>query len=188
MSQLSDMGIPGVASGILSPKLVNRFRVLFEALGSDFTILSQQVVRVDGLIQSRDGTGFINIVIEDDISGHTLFALQQLWETGAFKIRIEHLDGNACLTNAIELRDCGVVKIRHGALDYAGGSRSPRLVLNTKQWMGPGIDELRDSSPAAAALLTLLNGATISMEDPELNAPATVQHTVVIKYGSITVS
>lgn len=188
MAELSQMGIPGIGfSGILHPKLVNRFRARFIA-DQDFSILSMQTVSVQGPVQTRSGHGSIYVKIQDDVSGHALKALQQLWNCPEFTVVIEHLDGNIGVTGTYTLSKCTVDTIEHGDLDYAGGrSYSPRLTFSTKEWIGTDIDELA-AHPATAAAVKLLNGTTMTFQDESMMGAACVEHLAMIHYEQLEIS
>lgn len=107
MSTVSDMGIPGVGSGILQPKLKNRWRVTFANLGGG---VNSQPVSMQATTVSRPKLSFspvelhrynskawvagkhefedCNLTIEDDVSSTATGVIQeqlqkQQWLIGA---------------------------------------------------------------------------------------------------------
>lgn len=107
MSTINDIGIPGLGTGILQPKLKNLWRVTFANLagGVDSQPLSVQAVSVDrpklsfeeidlhrynsrAWVAGKHNWEMINITLEDDISGTASQVLQeqiqsQQWLIGA---------------------------------------------------------------------------------------------------------
>ena len=88
MATIDDIGIPGVGSGILQPKLKNRWRVLFSNLGGgiDSQPLSMQAVTIMrptltftkvelhrynsiGFVAGKHNFEPITLTVEDDVSG-----------------------------------------------------------------------------------------------------------------------
>lgn len=107
MSTIYDMGIPGVGSGILQPKLKNRWRVTFANLGggTDSTPVSMQAVSISrpnvnfqevelhrynskAWIASKHSWEPMSLTLEDDATGTATNVIQeqlqkQQWLVGA---------------------------------------------------------------------------------------------------------
>lgn len=95
MATLSDFGIPGVGTGILQPKLKNRWRVTFAGLGggTDSQPLSMQMITFErptlsfqevelhryntvAWVAGKHSWAEINLVAEDDVAGTASNVLQ----------------------------------------------------------------------------------------------------------------
>jgi hypothetical protein len=107
MATINDIGIPGVGTGILQPKLKNRWRVTFAGLGggADSQPLSMQAITVDrpklqfeevqldrynsrAWVAGKHTWDPVTLVAEDDISGTATRVIQeqlqlQQWLIGA---------------------------------------------------------------------------------------------------------
>jgi len=107
MSTISDIGIPGVGSGILHPKQKNRWRVTFANLGggTDSQPLSMQAITVDrpklsfaevelhrynsiAYVAGKHSWDEMKLTLEDDVTGSASAVIQaqlqkQQWLIGA---------------------------------------------------------------------------------------------------------
>lgn len=100
MATINDIGIPGVGTGILQPKIKNRWRVTFAGLagGLDTQPLSMQVITFDrpqlsfeevplhrynsvAWVAAKHTWAELNFVVEDDIAGTASNVLQQQLQT-----------------------------------------------------------------------------------------------------------
>lgn len=181
------MGIPGVGSGILHPVMKNRFRVAFQDEAgvklpySDS--LAMQVVRLSSFAQSAGCS--ILVTLEDDVTNYAAKAVQELSRipSGNFKLVIEYLDGNEGVIRTATFDLCRLELVEHGDLDYAGSrSRDERLRLHIPLREGSLIEALNES-PAARAVLTVLNGASFTVAGEA--DTATVQTLLSISYESV---
>lgn len=96
MATINDIGIPGVGTGILQPKIKNRWRVTFAGLGNgiDTQPLSMQIITFDrpqlsfeevplhrynsvAWVAGKHTWAEQNFVVEDDIAGTATNVLQQ---------------------------------------------------------------------------------------------------------------
>lgn len=193
MASLSNFGIPGVGSGILHPILKNRFRIAFhDDNGVKLPYsdeLAMQAVKVSSFLQGNNSFGLTSsdtvvVTLQDDVTCRAARAVQELFNipSGNFKFIVEYLDGNEGLIRTATFSFCRLATVEHGELDYAGGSSRERLRLNIPHREGSLIDALKEN-PAALAIMTLLNGASMSVTDPESNA--TVETTLSISYETV---
>lgn len=103
MATLSQMGIPGVGSGILHPKLKDKFRITFQGLGrlvpgANSRDISMQMNTTDlpkiswekieqhrynskATVLGKHSWEDLNVVIEDDITGLATKAIEAQMET-----------------------------------------------------------------------------------------------------------
>ena len=103
MATLSQMGIPGVGSGILHPKLKDKFRITFQNLGKlvpgvNSRDISMQMNTTDlpkiswekieqhrynskATILGKHSWEDLNVVVEDDITGLATKAIEAQMET-----------------------------------------------------------------------------------------------------------
>lgn len=174
---------------ILHPMLKSQFRVAFQDENgvklaySDS--LAVQVVRLSSFTQSTDSS--ILITLEDDITNYSAKAVQELYNipSDSFKVVVEYLDGNEAVIRTATFNLCKLELIEHGNLDYADSGHGERLKLHIPLREGSLIEDLNEN-PAARALLTILNGAGITIT--ERARVATVQTLLSISYKSVTFS
>lgn len=102
MATLAEMGIPGVGSGILMPKLKNRWRVLFQGIGrdgagngADLSLQATQVNRPNisfeeheirrynsvAFVAGKHSWDELSLTVEDDITGRASQVVQSQLET-----------------------------------------------------------------------------------------------------------
>lgn len=155
MAIIDDMGVTG--TGIWQPKLKNRWRVDFIGLNGDAQGLTTQAITCElpkleyeevqldrynsrAWVAAKHMFQPINIVLEDDVGGQVVQALQnqserqqniigvgpsQLLPASAagqlykFGTRIQLLDGNQTVFAAWALEGCFLQNIDWGDLDYA---------------------------------------------------------------------
>jgi hypothetical protein len=166
MSTISETSpIPGFNTGILVPKMPNRFRVIFTNSKSDadLNVLSQQIISINPpeKIFGKEHYGQImggNLYFEyeDDILSKAASAVNEL---GTFQLKfnmaIELLDGNGKVIEQITFKECKVFSHAHvNNLDYAASAspKETKVKFNTKTLVGNLIEEI----PGSEKLLGLL--------------------------------
>jgi hypothetical protein len=143
MANLQTFGVPGVGSGILHPKMSNRFGVYFtcastlpaELVTKLLSALSMQTVAVELPIQtfrppfsgpSRKsfksiGTkNGLKIRFQDDVTNHVASALDFLANHATdLTVLVAKLDGDEGVTEAYLFGRVRMDSVEHSALDYA---------------------------------------------------------------------
>lgn len=160
MAKVSEQGIPGVGTGILQPKITNRFRVVFNKAA--LLPVSMQIIKIyppevdfglasAGLISNKQ----IYFEYQDDVLSGASKALHKFGEKGLpFNLTIEILNGNDVVLEKMCFTSCTVNQITHvNPLDYScGGDSTMHVRVNPKGLVG----NLPESVPGGPELLELL--------------------------------
>lgn len=189
MASIEHVDVPEIGAGILQPKLIHYFRVKFSSRNEKHDqVLSTSLIAVSSILQSRlTDVGDVQLRFRDDVMGYTSKAIQHLFSSKSFNLTIEHLDANEQVTTTYKLHDCQVAEIEHSDLDYAGRPSPQSFSLDTRNWDGPVIQELRDN-PLTSALVTLLNGMKLTFSAPNDFSSSVVEHTLVVHYQQLEIS
>ena len=190
-----------IGNGVLHPKLINRFRVLFDSGNDELDQgLSLQVIAVSPITQQLNllgatlGSSF-DLQVEDDVTGLAQRAVQRLLHSKPtegmprrFTTVIEQLDGNETICTRFTFKDCWVSSVTHGELNYAGGASPGRFDFSFPRLDEDLVKELREKeSPATQALFTLLTGARISFCDGKEGRSPKVELSVNVCYDDVKV-
>lgn len=158
-----------MTSGISSVILKHRFRLRFlDQLGEELPYgdaITRQVVNTGSFNQNDLGRAEdFFITLEEDEQCLSSKALQELQKNKGFSVAIDYLDGNAFLLKTVMLKHCIVKNICHGSLDYANLSiPDPKLSFKLPMKNGNLIEALKEE-PTALAIVTMLNGASVTLE------------------------
>lgn len=147
--------IPGTMTGILHPKVSNRFRVLFtvtalvdedhEQIAQAMTFLTMQTIAVgipeelhQGQIsatgparkhlQSISTKGDLTLILEDDVSHAAVRALEYLKNRTDTTIEIQKLDGNEGVVEVYLFGRCRLLSQQHSPLDYSQSTTCRRTL------------------------------------------------------------
>jgi hypothetical protein len=133
MASVSEISIPGVGTGILYPKISNRFLVEFfdQDGGQCGEWLTQQVISIATLTKNFTGSlkkfGLVSvrelsttILVEDDVTNHAAREIAELagMNEDGFEIHVTQIDGDEKKLNTTILKDCVISGYMIDALDY----------------------------------------------------------------------
>ena len=191
MSNTTITNIPNVTTGILHPKLNNRFRVLFDTSNENDTekllALTNQVLQVypfDVPIANKFGiveTNTLVIILEDDVTNKVSTGLQLIRQYDTIDIHLELLDGNNVVLEKYIFSKCQIGGILVHGFDYAGSTSSTNRRSISVENKSPDFNKLVNLlSDEAQALYHILRGLHISIDN--YNGLATVQKQLTVSY------
>lgn len=153
-AKTTDPVIPGTMSGILHPKVSNRFRVLYsvparegedhDQIAQAMRFLTMQTIAVGIPLQVYNSTmrqsqsdrpylkpiamnGDLTIILEDDVGHAAVRALEYLMHRDS-TIEIQKLDGNEGVLEVYLFGKCGVTSQQHTPLDYSQSTTCRRTL------------------------------------------------------------
>jgi len=198
MAELNDNPpIPGIGSGILHPKMRNRFRVLFLQNGSDEPIdelypLSSQALAIDVgaedlnlSVEPRHRTGRVVVTLEDDITCSVMTALRY-WqkrqtEGASFDLVHDCLDGNETVVERFRFSACMMEAVQHSTWRYDVPT-GMRLQLETgRTWVRE--DYMNKLDPVVKAIA---EGISLSFYGKNPEIPGTCQKLLQVGFQVYT--
>ena len=183
--EISNFGIPGVSTGILQPKLKNRFVVSFKTEdGKTFKWLSQQVISLTNI--GVDKCNQFDLKFEDDVQNNALEEVIALKNSGKFETQLFVLDGNETVLQSMTFTNCSINHIKFSDYDYAGPQSLPVLDFSLPNKVGNAVELLKEQYPEAYALFLAFSGARATLRTEP--APASVQHVLNIFFSDVIIS
>lgn len=187
MTQLAQLG--SVGTGILHPKIKNRFQVQINARDTEgLDCLTQQIVAVKKIIEDRNvffgiESGSFQLLIEDDVSGLASRAIHKL-RTLDFSVQINILDGAGTVIESTRFGGCRVQKVRYSDLDYSAPESGKFINVDIPNKVGNAVECLKENHPEAYAIFLALSGTNISLSTK--GSSAAVHHTLEISFDKLT--
>lgn len=178
-----------VSTGILNPKIKNRFQVKISTKDEDsLECLTHQIVSVKNIVADRNAffgleSGSFQIAIEDDVTCLASKAIHKL-RTLDFSVQIDMLDGDERVIETTKFGGCRVQTVWYSDLDYAAPENEKFVNVQIPNKVGNAIEYLKENHPEAAAIFLALAGTNISMVKP--GASTIVQHTLNISFDKLT--
>ncbi len=189
MSQLNQTPAVPLATGILNPKLKNRFAVHIQSSKADsLECLTDQIVAVKKIVEERNvffgiESGSFQLIVEDDVTGKASRAINDL-RTLDFAVRIDILDGMGSTTESINFGGCRVQKVRYSDLDYSAPKGGRFINVDIPSKVGNAVEHLKENHPEAYAIFLALSGTNISLSTKSKSA--VVHHTLEISFNKLT--
>lgn len=198
MASISEFGIPGVGTGIIRPKLLHQFRVVFYKPSTDFTevdealmLLAEQIVKADcrqpiefqsnpfGLIMANKP---LKLTFNDDIVNNAVNAiLEAVNNDKRFDVAVEQLDGDVTVVSRTCYHDAYFVSLKEdSAYDYNYTTNKSSLQLNIDV-----LDPLLCSHPELLKMVQAFTKSlniTVSKDDQRT---VCVNKTVSIQYSKM---
>ncbi len=182
-----------IGHGILMPKLSHRFRVTFlddcdnAVQGSEY--LTMQIMSISDIEETFDRpntSGQFVLKVEDDVTNRAMTVVRRLFERqSTFTTIVEMLDGADGVLSTEHYHNCTIAQILHSDRTYARNTNGYKAVqLSIPNWVGDFVDALVDD-PKTKALVSLLNGANLTLVESTAEQSATVQKTLIVEYGSV---
>lgn len=170
MSSISQVGIPGVGPGLVRPMLQHRFHVAFTTPdGTELDVskqLAAEVIRIGPLATNpMHPFGFhrfsnTSMIVQDDIQSNALKALQELYKTEMFNVKINYVDGGNELLRTAVLTEAAIRQMTFSELDYAGPAQDAKVTsLHVADRHLQSLD-----APIFGDIIQLINGTTAVTE------------------------
>jgi hypothetical protein len=183
MATMTETNEHNLGSGILMPKLSNRFRVIFKDTNDQQIAesLTQQVLSINNLLLdvfSADNT--FSITVEDDITG---LAMDNVWNfidnSETFIVELHSLDGNDNIIEIIKFLSVQVYEVNFANLNYNANVDGYITKVDTNY-----IGKLFDNTLIDRWVQNLSN-IFISTEHKPKTSPLLVHHTISFRYYDI---
>lgn len=186
-------------SGVLQPKLNNRFRVLFSKDGEQimqgvslqvimFTPPAQYLDQGSDLVHygivPEEGGKVLSFVIEDDMIGRAGSEIQA--QKDPFDISLEVLDGNETVVETIKYTGCKFKLWQHVyPYDYAGGSnaRHTRVQISPPAIVGNAVEEIPGGESLMKVIKAFFENLSINITTPQEGAPGSMQRRVEVSFS-----
>jgi hypothetical protein len=153
LDKLSSIGLPGLSTGILQPKLCNRFAVVFMAAFNETPPAAEELLRTLGTqlvkvklpphlltaVRARPvaplqdfshvtTTGSVSFEFEDDVGGQLSAALAMIFAAAKVNALVMKLDGNDGVLEAMFLERLNFERVEETELDYASSTTVRKIV------------------------------------------------------------
>jgi hypothetical protein len=164
MARLSETIIPGIFTGILHPKMKNRFSVGFFSMDDEELELSQvlaaQVINIGSFDLSDNRFGFVlnnlNVKFEDDVTNGVGKALKELYRQNVedrcnFNLKLNVLNGNHEVLETYVFKKCSISNIKTSGFSYGSGNKGQTSYIglsNNSPEINRSIDALSDEVQA----------------------------------------